>query len=130
MKGVKSNRKKLRTSGSSTKGSKKKDPQEDIPKEVRTHFKGPMVTSNNYNSFVNLDDLDTNLTPKELKEELELRRKIANKTRSLANKYLKAYLRGKTQIRQGTIHLDGGLKVPNTLKISSNEFGIHQKKGE
>lgn len=105
---------------------RKTKPQDGIFLESRKAFKGPIIHAGNYNEFKVEREIPGDVSFEEALEIRKEQKKESNKIRSLSKKYLKAYLRGKSQIRFGEKEVDGK-KQPNILNITSNEYSFYKK---
>lgn len=117
----------LKSSKQSKRGLSRKEKAEGIQLESRAKYDFPIVTAETYNQF-KAEPIP--IPPDASKEERRAIRKEMkqrdNKIRSLANKHLKAYLRGRSSINILKRDEAGNL-VSEPLKITSNEFRLHKK---
>jgi hypothetical protein len=97
-----------------------------ILREKRNVYKLPQVTSETYNLFQVNTPIPAGTPFDKIDEIRKKDRKETNKVRSLANKHLKAYLRGKSQITKVGTDEFGKPKI-EPIKITSNEFDIYKK---
>lgn len=107
--------------------SKQKQKVDGILREKRGKYNGPLVTAETYNEFLDQSPISGDVSLSEALEIRKFRRKEANRKRSFANRYLKAYLKGKSRIQLGVIKDENGVKQPNIVTISSNEYDLYKK---
>lgn len=85
-----------------------------------------MVTSETYHDFDVFPDIEVGTPLTKIRKMRKNAKKESNKVRSLANKHLKAFIKGRGQVNQLKRN-DQGFIESQPIKITSNEFRVHKK---